>query len=95
MAHGIFTAPQSGVYLLSSSVLSVYNSKVQVAIVINGVPVARVFSSKYGGSSQGSHTIVVQLGKGDDVAVQFVEVTDVAIMGNMYTSFSGYLLAHT
>ncbi|XP_052227967.1 caprin-2-like [Dreissena polymorpha] len=91
--HGVFTAPQSGVYVISSTILTWMNGEVHAAIVHNGNAVAHIYGhGDNGRHDQGSQTVVIWLNVGDEVAVQNVENPDNNIWGDLYSSFSGYLV---
>ncbi|XP_045187629.2 cerebellin-2-like [Mercenaria mercenaria] len=90
--HGLFIAPVSGLYMFSTTLLSGPNVEYSAAIEINGSDVVKMFErgtdNRHGSATQ---TVVVQLKKGDDVAVQSL-VPDHTYWGDRYSSFSGVLL---
>ncbi|XP_053381665.1 cerebellin-2-like [Mercenaria mercenaria] len=90
--HGLFVAPVSGLYMFSTTILSGQNADFAVAIEINGSDVVRMFErgtdNRHGSATQ---TVIVQLQKGDDVAVQSLS-PDHTYWGDKYSSFSGVLL---
>ncbi|KAH3706154.1 uncharacterized protein LOC127857887 [Dreissena polymorpha] len=91
--HGVFTAPQSGVYVFSSSILTFANGEYHAAIVHNGNIVTHIYGGGDSGRhDQGSQTVVIKLNAGDEVAVQNVDKPDNNIWGDLYSSFSGFLL---
>lgn len=93
MPHGLFTAPRSGLYLLSASVMSYTHIDVRASIVVNGVQIVNIYAHVPNDFAQGTQVIVVQLNQGDDVAVEVVHRSNVTVWGDMFTSFSGFLLA--
>ncbi|XP_053374375.1 cerebellin-4-like [Mercenaria mercenaria] len=90
--HGLFIAPVSGLYMFSTTILSGQNVEYVAAIEINGSDVVRMFErgtdNRHGSATQ---TVIVQLKKGDDVAVQSLSA-DHTYWGDRYSSFSGVLL---
>ncbi|KAH3721492.1 hypothetical protein DPMN_064420 [Dreissena polymorpha] len=46
--HGVFTAPQSGVYVFSSSIMATPGGEIHTAIVHNENAVARIFAHSVG-----------------------------------------------
>ncbi|KAL4236775.1 biological adhesion [Mactra antiquata] len=90
--HGLFTAPISGLYLVSTTLLSGHNSAFAATIEVNGHDVVRLremgTGSFHGSSSQ---TIVLHLIKDDDVAVQSLS-SDKLFWGDKYCSFTVVLL---
>ncbi|KAH3715283.1 cerebellin-3-like [Dreissena polymorpha] len=92
--HGVFIAPQSGLYVLSSAVLTFWGQEIHTAIIHNGNIIARIYGhGDNGRHDQGSQTVVLKLNVGDEVAVQNIDYADTNIFGEVYSSFSGYLLS--
>ena len=60
-----------------------------VKLVRNGNMIARVTVSSW---DQSSETVVLQLNKGDDIAVRNDDITAINFHGDLYSSFSGFLL---
>jgi hypothetical protein len=92
--HGVFTAPVSGLYLIYSSILAAHGAEIWCQIVVNGVNKGSVYARGTDGRhDQGSQAILVQLKKGDDVAVQN-HYNDHAVYSDVdiYSTFSGVLL---
>ncbi|KAL4224167.1 Complement C1q-like protein 4 [Mactra antiquata] len=90
--HGVFTVPVSGIYLLTSSVLSRHGQEYWAEMVVNGSPIARL--NGYGTDGRhatGTQTAIVFLNKGDDVAIQNYINVD-SFWGDKYSSFGGVLL---
>ena len=96
--HGLFTAPVSGIYVFSVSMMNQADSdhhRIQVGLKKNGVYLARTMSDgKSINYDQGSFTVTSQLDAGDDVWVAvYNPLTNVYLFGNRYSSFTGFLLA--
>ena len=101
-ATGIFTAPLSGIYFFSCSVLDHTTGgnhgdfMLHAEMVKNGVVMARVFAhatSVY--RDQGAQTIIVQVDKGDEIWVKGIDNNNLGLGGELYTTFSGYMLWQT
>lgn len=99
---GTFTVPLTGIYLFSCSVLDHMSNDghgstmLHAEMVKNGVVMARVFAhanSVY--RDQGAQTVVVEANKGDTVWVRTVDNNDLGLGGELYTTFSGYMLWQT
>ena len=93
--HSIFTAPRSGVYLFSSSIMTSYTnpSEVRAAITVNGIEIAKIFGhGDSGRHDQGAQTVIVNLKVNDEVDVRNINLDHEAVYGNLYSSFSGILL---
>lgn len=96
---GIFTVPLHGLYMFSCSVLDQMASdahgsvKLHAEIVQNNVTLARVFAHAQDNyRDQGAQTIIVEAMKGDVVWIRIADNNDVSVGGNLYTTFSGYML---
>ncbi|XP_060564575.1 complement C1q tumor necrosis factor-related protein 3-like, partial [Ruditapes philippinarum] len=91
-SNGVFTAPVSGLYLITTSVLSRQDMEFWVVIAVNDQVIVRLNERGTDGRhGSGSQTIILSLNKGDEVEVQN-EHTDDSFWGNKYSSFGGYLL---
>ncbi|KAH3715120.1 hypothetical protein DPMN_057826 [Dreissena polymorpha] len=89
---GVFIAPQSGVYVFSSSIMTSVNVEQYAAIAVNGNLVAQIYGhSDNGRHDQGSQTVVIKLNAGDEVAVQSTQ-SNGDVWGNQFSSFSGCLV---
>ena len=75
--------------LFSFSILA-QGQRAHVKLVRNGNMVARVNID--GSWEQSSETVVLQLNKGDDVAVRNDDITGINFNGDLFSSFSGFLL---
>lgn len=90
-ADGVFTATYGGLYQFSTTVMADNNGQIWCDFLLNGVPVARIYArASDSRHDQGSHTIILQLKKGDSVCVRNLHKT--TIYGEKYSSFSGVLL---
>lgn len=96
--HGIFTAPQAGIYIFSTILVTrshdKYHTKhTNAAIMRNGHPVAIVYAqAETGLYGEGSQTAILHLNQGDDVWVSNTEHTDNEVYGHSHSTFSGALL---
>ena len=92
--HGTFIAPVSGIYVFTTSVLSHLSSQyaAHAKLVKNGTLLAILDASEPDGIAQASQTVIVQLAKGDDVAVQNEHHYGTVYYGSDYSTFSGFLL---
>ena len=92
--HGAFVAPVSGIYVFATSVLSNIgpNSAAHAKLVKNGVLIANLDASEPDGIAQASQTVIVQVAKGEWVAVQNEHYSNVVYYGSSYSTFSGFLL---
>ncbi|XP_045169799.2 uncharacterized protein LOC123532433 [Mercenaria mercenaria] len=92
--HGLFIAPQPGLYLFSTSITcnsSPGHLHVQASVVKNGNRLARVYchGDEYSSGDQGSVTVVTQLYSADTIWVRFDWPDGGYILGNGFTSFTG------
>lgn len=94
--HGVFIAPESGLYLFSASIESAANGGYHImdaSIFKNSDRIAMVHAA--GESSyrdQGSVTAVVQLEVDDEVWVRADNPSITALTGRSATSFTGFLI---
>ncbi|VDI03110.1 caprin-2 [Mytilus galloprovincialis] len=94
--HGHFTSPVNGVYLLSSSTFKHHLADdLYVEMVKNGVQLVanEASTAEY---NAGSHTVIIQMNKGDMVWVRhYWTKTSIEVYGTPttpFTSFAGVLL---
>ncbi|KAH3706452.1 hypothetical protein DPMN_065838 [Dreissena polymorpha] len=89
---GVFIAPQSGVYVFSSAIMTNINKEQYSAIAVNGNLVAQIYGhADNGRHDQGSQTVVLKLNAGDEVAVQNRQ-SNGDVWGSQFSSFSGCLV---
>ncbi|XP_052807392.1 complement C1q tumor necrosis factor-related protein 3-like [Mya arenaria] len=94
-AHGVFQAPQSGVYVFSGTIMSWIDPKpeIQAELVKNGQVLARIFGhGDSGRHDQGGVTVTTQLVTGDEVWIRELTPNDDAVYGGRFSSFTGFLL---
>ncbi|XP_052797452.1 complement C1q-like protein 4 [Mya arenaria] len=99
---GIFTAPRSGIYLFSCSLLDHWGGAdtqahgglmLHAEIVQNGRVLGRIFA--HGEDTyrdQGAQTVFTYANQGDKVFIREVDNDDLGLGGQLYSTFSGYLL---
>jgi len=90
--HGLFIAPQSGIYFFTASLL--HPSQRQPAhnsIMKNGVAVAR-FHAESSQFEQTSQSVILNVNAGDEIYVQNDDFNDESYYPGLYSSFSGFLL---
>ena len=93
--HGAFIAPLDGVYVFTTSILSHVhgaNYAAHAKLVKNGTLLAILDASEPDGIAQAGQTVIIQLKKNDDIAVQNADYSGVVFMGSNYSTFSGFLL---
>ena len=91
-AHGIFVAPVPGVYLFTTSLLAYGTKSHHAKIVRGGQELARTDFNDADSFDDSSQTVIVQLQKGDFVAVQNADYSGMVYTGFNYSTFSGFLL---
>ncbi|KAH3888388.1 uncharacterized protein LOC127846668 [Dreissena polymorpha] len=90
--HGIFTAPVTGYYLISTSILhSPQSNPLKAVIMHNGALIAIAYGSP-GVSDQGTQTVVLKVTAGEQVWIGNRDSSNVYVVGSSYSSFSGFLL---
>ncbi|XP_063425552.1 complement C1q-like protein 3 [Mytilus trossulus] len=90
---GIFTAPLAGVYHFSYTVMSMDGRYLVVFLTLNNI---KQHSTWLLGSRHetGTTSIILNLKKGDQIAVKSADDSfSINSNSNMYSSFSGYLIA--
>ena len=93
--HGVFIAPQPGVYLFSTSIMSYVgtHSDIWVHLEKNGNILANAYGhGDSGRHDQGSVTVVAQLVAGDEVWVRLGGPADASLWGDGNDSFMGLLV---
>ena len=91
-AHGTFTAPVSGVYVFTTSLLAFGTTSHHAKLVKNGQELARIDFNDADSFDDSSQTVIVELVKGDGIAVQNADYTGMVFFGYNYSTFSGFLL---
>ena len=91
-AHGTFIAPVPGVYVFTTSILAFGTTSHHAKLVKNGQLLAKVDFNDADSYDHSSQTVIVELDKGDDIAVQNADYTGMVYHGYFYSTFSGFLL---
>ena len=89
---GIFTAPDDGLYMISSTLRSNGRSHVVCRLQLNEKRMAGIYSKN---GNTGTVNTVLQLKKGDRVFVQRSHHPEHWILGDHRSMFSGFLIAKT
>ncbi|XP_045187954.2 complement C1q tumor necrosis factor-related protein 3-like [Mercenaria mercenaria] len=98
---GVFVAPVSGIYVFSCSLLDHMGPEVGVPnsamlhaeIVHNQRVLGRIFAhATVTYRDQGAQTLFAQVSQGDQVWVRTIDNHDLGLGGELYSTFSGYLL---
>ena len=93
--HGLFVAPVSGLYVISATVMAYLPGPTRhishAKVVKNGQLLAILGQHGVSVWDTSSVTIVVELQKGDDVAVQS-DMQNLTFWGDNFSTFSGFLL---
>lgn len=96
---GIFDVPLHGIYIFSCSILDKTASttlgkvKAHAEIVQNNATLARAFAhAEDTYNDQGAQTIIVEANAGDKIWIRIIHTDDLGLGGNLYTTFSGYML---
>ena len=90
--HGLFIAPQSGIYFFTTSLLHPSQSQPSHnSIMKNGVAVAR-FHAESNQWEQTSQSIILNVNAGDEIYVRNDDYNNESYNAGLYSSFSGFLL---
>lgn len=91
--HGVFIVPKSGIYVISTTVLHQERTGMDFhgAIVHEGTIVARLFGT-HSEWDQTAQTVLIQAQAGDEIWVKNIILSNENIHGELYSTFSGYLL---
>ena len=89
---GAFTAPVSGIYVFSVSLLSYPGHTTQYQLKKNNEFISSIYLQTGTGENEStSQTVVLQLTKGDDVTLRNMDGDD-SLHGVNYSTFAGFLL---
>lgn len=94
---GVFVAPVSGIYLFSCSLmddLEEHGLMLHAEIVHNQRVLGRIFAHAEPNNhrDQGAQTVVTYAKQGDQVWVRTIDNQDLGLGGELYSTFTGYLL---
>ncbi|CAC5362492.1 unnamed protein product [Mytilus coruscus] len=92
--HGHFTAPVTGLFYFSFTVMSIPDHSVHMEIVKNGAVIGNCFADSHGYES-GTSTVITQLDKGDMVWIRHVKAEGSQPLHPLYNAFTGFLIART
>jgi len=91
--QGVFIAPASGIYIFSFTIQSnPSHSYLHADLVLNGRRIVTFHGAPGTTYDQGSHTVFLNVRAGEEVWVQNDDFGHEYVHGDMYSSFSGYLL---
>ena len=91
--QGVFIAPTTGIYVFSFTIMRhPMNSYMHADLMLNGRIIAKAHGAPGSTWDQGSHTVFLNVHAGDDVWVQNADFEHEYVHGDMFSSFSGYLL---
>ncbi|KAH3805990.1 hypothetical protein DPMN_134300 [Dreissena polymorpha] len=90
--HGVFTAPFTGYYLFSTSLVHPpQEESLHAGIMHNGLLIALIHANS-GVYDQGTQTVVLKVKAGEQVWIENRDYNNEGVHGNAYSSFSGFLL---
>jgi hypothetical protein len=92
---GIFLVPLSGIYTVSVSMMGHPTNKIHLQLERNGSELVRLYTGGAGSYELVSHTINIELTRGDRVWVQRRKTTGHKLYGSHYNVFSAAFLNHT
>ncbi|KAH3805983.1 hypothetical protein DPMN_134293 [Dreissena polymorpha] len=90
--HGLFTAPVTGYYLFSTTILHTpHSQELHAGIMHKGNLIAMIhgFVNVF---EQGTQTVVLKVRTGEQVWIGNRDYTNQYVYGDYYSSFSGFLL---
>jgi hypothetical protein len=93
--HGIFTAPISGLYVFSWTIMLEYHQTIhyqRTELIVNGSLYARGYSSRQDLMNTGSNTVIASLTQGDEVWIRSLSEHEAGLSGNQECTFAGWLL---
>ena len=90
---GAFTAPASGIYVFSVSLLSFPGHATHYQLMKNNDFISNIYlqTPSAGQYESTSQTVVLQLTKGDDVSLRNID-GDESLHGDNYNTFAGFLV---
>jgi hypothetical protein len=88
---GIFTAPRTGLYQISVTIMSNAGKASDVYIAKNDLVLLRLYGAAIHGSTETANP-VLELKSGDKVSVRSNSSGSQRIFGGKFSSFSGYVL---
>ncbi|XP_063408131.1 complement C1q tumor necrosis factor-related protein 4-like [Mytilus trossulus] len=89
-ATGVFTVPQSGLYMISATVRSWGGQHIHCQLAVNDQFYAPIFGTNW---SEGAISIAIQLTKGDKVCVRNDNSNgSETVTGDTWSMFSGFLI---
>jgi hypothetical protein len=89
---GIFTAPRTGLYQISVTIVSNAGKNLDLYIAKNNLVLLKLYGAAVHGSSQTTNP-VLELKSGDKISVKNDSYGTQHIFGNNYSSFSGYYIS--
>ena len=96
---GVFVAPTTGIYIFSCSLMdhisdSAGGVMVHAEIVQNQRVLGRIFAHAEANSyrDQGAQTVFTHVNQGDQIWIRTIDNPDLGLGGELYSTFSGYLL---
>ncbi|XP_071136759.1 heavy metal-binding protein HIP-like [Mytilus edulis] len=88
---GKFTAPKSGLYQFSFTIMSNNGAALHMAVSINGKSIMRLYGSKIHGGTETANP-VLELKEGDSVYLTHGTSTSQQMVGDNYSHVSGYYI---
>ncbi|XP_053392936.1 uncharacterized protein LOC123545710 [Mercenaria mercenaria] len=95
---GVFVAPVTGIYMFSCSLMEHYEMvssgvMVNAEIVQSQRVLGRIFAAEPGSyHDQGAQTVFTHVNQGDQIWVRTIDNQNLGLGGELYSTFSGYLL---
>ncbi|XP_071166059.1 heavy metal-binding protein HIP-like [Mytilus edulis] len=89
---GIFTAPRSGIYIISCTIMASGSSEVQFQLNKNDQLYTNGYATKSGYAAQTINSLV-DLRKGDKMYIKHRTGASQPVYGEHFSTFSGYLLS--
>jgi len=89
---GIFIVPVNGIYVISVTTLHVEQSIDFHGAIVHQGNVVAVLNGHHRTSDQASQTVLIQANIGEEIWVKNVGVSDQYIYGDLFSTFSGFLI---